>query len=152
MKRIRMLLVDDSSSFLGAVAAWVGQEPRIEVVGTARSASDAIEQSECVRPDLVLMDVSLSEMSGFDVTTRIKSSRDAPIVILMSFHASEAARREAWSAGADGLIVKSDITETLLPLVRRLIAARKGEADGGIARPSGPITSASREKRSREPT
>lgn len=152
VNRIRILLVDDSSAFLCAVAAWLGRDPRIEVVGTARSARDAIEQSELLRPDLVLMDVSLSEMSGFDVTTRIKSGRRAPQVILMSFHASEAARREAWSAGADGLIAKSEITESLLPLVRNLIAARRGETAGRIARPNGPTPTSKHEKRSQTST
>jgi len=141
-----MLLVDDSDAFLCAVAAWLEREPRIEVVGRARSARKAIEQIESLRPDLVLMDVSLSEMSGFDVTTRIKSSRNAPRVILMSFHASEAARREAWSAGADGLIVKSEITESLLPLVRDLTAARTAEAAGRTPRPGGSTATSSREE------
>ena len=136
MNRIRMLLVDNSGAFLCAIAAWLGREPKIEVVGTARSATDAIEQAKLLCPDLVLMDVSLTDASGFDVTTRMRSSRDAPLVILMAFHDSEAARQEASNAGAVALIAKEDVTESLLPLVGDLVAGGSGRVASRIARPN----------------
>jgi len=136
MNRIQMLLVDNSGAFLCAVMELLGREPQIEVVGTARSAGDAIEQAKRLCPDLVLMDVSLAEMSGFEATTRIRSSRDAPLVILMAFHDSEAARREASSAGAVALIAKKELTESLLPLVGNLVAGGSVRVDSRTARPN----------------
>jgi DNA-binding NarL/FixJ family response regulator len=119
MNRIQMLLVDNSGAFLCAVTELLGREPQIEVVGTARSAGDAIEQARRLRPDFVLMDVSLAEVSGFEAT-----------------HDSEAARREASSAGAVALIAKRELTESLLPLVGNLVAGVSVRVDSRTARPN----------------
>ena len=144
MTRTRVLLVDDNDSFLDGVAAWLAGEDGIEVVGTARSGRAAIEQVEKLAPDLVLTDGTMPEMDGFEATRRIKSRPGAPLVVLMTFHASEAARNEAWAAGADGFLAKADVTGSLLQLVRDLVDGRTG----GDSDPRGASAAAQPTKRS----
>lgn len=119
-----MLLVGGNDSFLDGVVDWVGRDAQFEVVGKAHSGSQALERVEALSVDLVVMDVTLTDMSGFEVARRIKTRADAPLVVLLSFHDSHAARLEAWAAGADGFVAKSEITECLTPLVGDLLRQR----------------------------
>lgn len=130
--RIRVLLVDDSEVFLDRLERWLSEDPEFRIVGRARSGRAALEQVQTSRPDLVLMDVSMSDIHGFAVTGRIKSRPEAPLVVLMSFHDSQAARLEAWAAGADGFLPKSDVVSVLIPTVRSLVGAREQERDAAV--------------------
>jgi DNA-binding NarL/FixJ family response regulator len=122
-----MLLVDDNLDFRKGVAAWLGDEPRIEIAGTACSGREALERVEELKPDLVLMDVSMPEIDGFEATRRIKSGAEAPRIVLMTFYHSETAKQEAWAAGADGFLSKASLTGELLGLVRNLLSRRLDE-------------------------
>jgi two-component system response regulator (stage 0 sporulation protein A) len=120
-----VLLVDDNDDFLDGVVDWVAHDAQIEIVGRAHSGSEALGRIEELRPDMVLMDVMLPDMSGFEVARRIKSRDSAPLVVLLSFHDNHAARLEAWTAGADGFVAKSETTTRLMPLVGDLLRQRR---------------------------
>jgi CheY-like chemotaxis protein len=94
-------------------------------VGTAHSGSEAVAKVDELSPDLVLMDVTMPGMNGFEATRAIKAKPDAPIVVLLAFHDSETARHEAWAAGADDLMAKANVTEGLRALVRDLVSGRR---------------------------
>lgn len=110
--------------FLNAVANWVADDARIEVVGSAHSGSEALERVESLRAELVLVDVTLPDISGFEVVRRLKARPDGPLVVMLSFHDSRVEQLEAWAAGADGFVAKSEITECLTPLVGDLLRQR----------------------------
>jgi DNA-binding NarL/FixJ family response regulator len=131
--RIRVLLVDSNDDFLDGLTAWLAREADVEVVGTARTGEEAIQLADRLRPDLLLMDVSMSGMSGFEAAREIKSSPGAPTVVLTTFYQGEAVRHEAWVAGADGLIPKADVTSRVRSLVRDLVAGRIGTEAGDAA-------------------
>ncbi len=116
-----MLLVDDNDDFLDGLTAWIAGDPRLRLAGKAHSGHAALEQVERLRPDLVLIGASMPDLNGFETTRRIKSRPDAPQVVLMTFHESNAARLEAWAAGADALVSKPEIAEKLLSVVQELI-------------------------------
>jgi len=119
-----MLLVAGNDAFLDGVVNWVTRDAQFEVVGRTHAGSHALEQIEALGAELVLVDVTLPDMSGFEVARRIKSRAGAPLVILLSFHDNQAARLEAAAAGADGFVAKSDMTECLTPLVGDLLRRR----------------------------
>ena len=121
MKRVRTLLVAVNETFLNAVATVVADDARIEVVGRAHSGSAALEKVESLRPELVLVDVTLPDISGFEVVRRLKARPDAPLAIMLSFYDSRAEQLEAWSAGADGFVATSETADCLLPLVGDLL-------------------------------
>lgn len=121
-----MLLVDENDDFLDGLASWLAATPGIEVIGKAHSGLEALERVERLTPDLVLMDVALPDLSGFEVTRRIKELRRAPAVLLMTFHGSRAAGVAAVAAGADGCVSKADVTDRLLPAVEELLWPARG--------------------------
>ena len=121
MDEVRVLLVDDNDDFLAGAASWLATDPELELVGTARSGLEALDEVERLKPDLVLMDVTMPDVSGFDATRRIKAAEDSPRVILLTLHHSEVAREEATAAGADGYVAKNEVTEQLLPTIRELL-------------------------------
>jgi DNA-binding NarL/FixJ family response regulator len=125
VSQIRVVLVDDSDDFLEVVSEWLTADPDIRIVGTAHSGCEAVTRVEELTPDVVLMDVTMPGMNGFEATRHIKSRAGAPLVILLAFHDSETARHEAWAAGADDLMAKADVTEGLLKLVRDLVSGRR---------------------------
>ena len=125
MSRIRVLLVDDNDDFLDGLTAWLSGDPRLQLAGKAHSGRGAIKQVERLHPDLVLMDAAIPDMNGFEATRRIKTAPGSPQVVLLTFHESNAARLEAWAAGADGFVSKSEIAEKLMPVVRDLIRQRR---------------------------
>ena len=108
MKPIRVLVVDDNADFLKGAATWLSVEPRIEVVATASSGDEAIALVERRDPELVLMDVAMPGMNGFETTRRIKAREGSPHVLLLTFHESETARINAKQAMKD----KGEITIT----------------------------------------
>jgi len=137
MKPIRVLVVDDSADFLKGASLWLSGESRIEVVATGGSGSEALELIETHRPELVLMDVAMPGMSGFEATRRIKSVEGSPHVLLLTFHESETARQEAWAAGADGLVAKADFAKQVSHYVDTLRPASASPANPDAAKKPG---------------
>jgi len=124
MSRARTLLVAVNDDFLDSVVAWVADDARIEIVGRAHTGSEGVASVESLRADLILVDVTLPDISGFEVARRVKARPGAPVVVMLSFHDSRAARLEAWAAGADGFVPQSETAVRLLPLVGDLLRQR----------------------------
>ena len=105
-------------------------------MGRARSGAQALERVESLRAEVVLVDVTLPDTSGFEVARQIKSRPEAPLVVMSSFHDSRAVRLAARAAGADGFVPQSETAEGLLPLVGELLRQREvgfREVDPGIS-------------------
>lgn len=130
MNRIKVLLVEDNDVFLNVATEWIESHPRLELAGTARDGNEALERIERLAPDLVLMDVAMPGMNGFEATRRIKAAPGAPLVVLTTFLDGRAARNEAWAAGADELIPKNHLTDGLTAFL-------EGLPDDGSPRPAG---------------
>jgi len=125
-----VLLVDENDDFLDGLASLMAKLPGMEVVGRAHLGNEAVERARSLSSDdLVLMDVSLRDMSGFQAVDLIKARPRAPKVLLMTFHESRAAATAAFASGADGCLSKSSMAERLLQVIERL-AGPTGEEDG----------------------
>ena len=124
MSRARTLLVGGNDDFLDGIVDWIAGDAGFQVVGRAHSGAHALDQLEMLQVDLVLMDVSLPDMSGFQVTRRMKERADAPLVVLLSFYDTQAIRLEAWAAGADCFVPQPETTTRLKPLVGDLLHGR----------------------------
>ncbi len=121
---LRILLVDDSPTFLCAVTRALALDPRIDIVGKATSGHEALDLVPLVQPDLVLMDVALPGMNGFEVTRRIKAQPNPPQVIVLTSHDLAHYRTAAEAAGADSFVSKADFGTQLLPLIDNVLAER----------------------------
>lgn len=117
---MRAIVVDDYPPFLTALTSLLGGKNGIEVVGQAHNGEDALKLAAEVKPDLVLVDFTMPGMNGIEVARKLKSAPGAPKVIVMSFHAEPEYRDMALQAGADAFLVKTEIHQELLPLLRRI--------------------------------
>jgi len=122
---IRVLLAEDQSMVLGALAALLGLEPDIEVVGRARDGREALDLALATRPDVVLTDIEMPQMTGLELAAELRRlGSPARIVILTTFARSGYLRR-ALDAGAAGYLLKDSPSERLADAVRRVHAGLK---------------------------
>jgi two-component system response regulator NreC len=120
---VRILLVDDKAMLLERLTGWLEVHPQLKVVGSAHSGPEALNQVAALNPDLVLMDVSMPDMNGFEVTRRIKSRPEAPRVILMSLQDINLLR-SALASGADDYIPKANLYTELLSAIKAMFRER----------------------------
>ena len=120
MNKITVLLVDDHEGFINAALRHLRKLPWIEVVGQAGNGLEAIERSEALRPDVVLMDLAMPEMGGLQATRLIKT-QDAPPFIVIASHFDDAEHREhAMRAGADDFVSKLSYIQEVMPILEGL--------------------------------
>jgi DNA-binding NarL/FixJ family response regulator len=91
-----------------------------EVCGEATTGRDAVEQSRRLRPDVVVMDLSLPELNGLDATRQILKDAPDTEVLVLTMHHSEELARDVLQAGARGYVLKSDADENLITAVDSL--------------------------------
>jgi DNA-binding NarL/FixJ family response regulator len=108
---LRCLIVDDSPRF-GEEARALLEREGISVVGVARSGNEALRLVEALRPDLVLLDISLGKESGFDVARRLVdgSNADPPAVIFVSTHHEQEFSDRIAASPAAGFLAKTDLS------------------------------------------
>ncbi len=119
--RARLVLVDQNDLLIEMISACVDRALGIEIAGTAKRGDEAIAVVERLRPDVVLLNLTLPDMSGLTALRRMKLLPEPPIVIVMTFHCSNAARAAIRDLGADDCIIKSEVAPALSPSVERLL-------------------------------
>jgi DNA-binding NarL/FixJ family response regulator len=113
---VRILIVDDFEHWRNAVRSILAGDSRIEVVGECSDGACAVQKTEELQPDLVLLDIQLPEINGFIAAQRIAKVAPNTKVLFLSTHGSLDMLREALSIGA-GLVVKTDAARDLLPVI-----------------------------------
>ena len=117
---LRILIVDDHAVVRRGVRSLLESHEGWEVCGEAINGRDAVEQSRQLRPDVVVMDISLPELNGLDATRQILKDGPGIEVLVLTMHHSEELARDVLRAGARGYIMKSDADENLITAVERL--------------------------------
>jgi len=103
---MRVLVVDDHQAFRHALTSALSMVDDIEVAGQAGGGFAACQEAEQLDPDVIIMDLSMPDLSGIDAMKRIHERRpDLPVVILTA-HADDGTEREAREAGASGFVAK----------------------------------------------
>lgn len=120
--KLRCLIVDDSSSFLEAAQALLEREG-LSVAGVASSGAEALSRAAELRPDVVLVDISLGKESGFEVASRlVENSEDGgSTVILISTHAEADFADLIATSPAIGFLPKSELSADA---IRRMVNGR----------------------------
>ena len=108
---LRCLIVDDSPRF-GEEARSLLEHEGVSVVGVARSGNEAVRIAEALRPNLVLLDISLDNESGFDVARCLvdSSTPDPPAIIFVSTHDEREFRSRLAASPAIGFIAKTELS------------------------------------------
>lgn len=113
-KLIKVLLCDDNDHFRQLLLQFIKTLAGVEVVGEASDGVDVIEKTESLDPDLILMDLSMPNQSGFDAAKTIKERWPKKFVIMLTLYDDNIYRELADEFQADGFIAKSSI-KALLP-------------------------------------
>ncbi len=82
--RVRVLIVDDDADFANAMLAALAEDGKVEVIGIARDGIDALEISKRLRPDVVLLDLQMPRMDGYEVMRRLKRRKRRPAVVVLT--------------------------------------------------------------------
>jgi len=122
--KIRLLLVDDHQVVRSGLRMLLGGESDVEIVGEAGTAKEALEAVPKLKPNIVLMDIGLPDMSGIEATSEIKRLYPEVAVVALTIHEDEEYFFKMLEAGANGYVPKRAAPEELLTAVR---AAAKGE-------------------------
>ena len=117
----RVLLADDHDVIRQGFRLVLDTQPDIEVVGEAADGRQAIEQARRLRPDLVLMDVTMPVMGGLEATRRLKAEMPGVCVLVCTSHEDPGYLLEAVGAGAAGYVLKGAPVSRLLGAIRRAL-------------------------------
>ncbi len=120
---VQVLIADDHRLFAEALQAILAADERVEVVGTASDGGEAVELALRLRPDVVLMDVSMPVLDGFEATREIRAGGDDVRVLMLTGSNSRADVQRSREAGAAGYVTKdriaSELVEAIVEVARR---------------------------------
>lgn len=120
MSRLRVLVVDDHEVVRLGLRTLLSQQPDIEVVGEAATATEAVSQVSSLAPDVVLLDVRLPGRSGIEACWEIKACHPKTRILMLTSYAEDEALFDAIAAGADGYVLKQIGSQELVEALRRV--------------------------------
>jgi len=120
-KKCRVLLIDDHPIVRQGLALLIDREGDLSVCGEADGAHSAFHAIETLRPDLVVLDISLSGPDGLDVLKEIRMKTASLPVLILSMHDESIYAERAMRAGANGYIMKQEATDKVLVAIRRIL-------------------------------
>jgi two-component system nitrate/nitrite response regulator NarL len=119
-RKIRVVVGDDSRSALRSVCAYLEFEGQFEIVGTASDGLNVLHQVERFRPDLVLTDLSMPQMTGLEAAAELRKSFPELRILIFTASNGFSLRADCLRCGADGFVEKSQMPEGLMKEIRRL--------------------------------
>ena len=122
---IRIYLVDDHAMTRAGLSSLLQTIPDLEVVGDHGDARQAVEEVARLRPDLVLLDITMPGLSGIDAIPMIRSVRARTRIVMLTHHEGESFVEQALREGADGYLSKDSEPEELALAIR---AVMKGQS------------------------
>ena len=120
-KKCRVLLVDDHPVVRQGLALLIDREPDLGVCGEAEGAHTAFHAIITLKPDIVVLDISLSGPDGLDILKEIRTKTASLPVLILSMHDESIYAGRAMRAGANGYIMKQEATEKVLVAIRRIL-------------------------------
>jgi DNA-binding NarL/FixJ family response regulator len=124
MSPTRVLIADDHPLIRSGLRALLGREPEFEVVGEAADGYQALELVEQLKPDVVMLDVSMPRLNGIDVAQKISEKTPSTRIIIVSIHSDEGYVLRALKAGAKGYLLKASPEGDILNAVRAVAAGQ----------------------------
>ncbi len=109
-----ILIVDDHTLFREGLKAIVSRNPSWDVVGETGRGDHAVQMARALKPDLVLMDISLPDQSGIEVTLQLRKHLPKTVVMMVTMHSKVDYIVNAFKAGATGFVTKDSAPERLL--------------------------------------
>ena len=119
--KIKVLIVDDLPHVRQGIRTVLQLTTEgLEIVGEADNGLEAVQLAEQFRPDVVVMDLEMPVMDGFEATRQIKDRHLARGVVVLTIHGNRHAREQAVSVGVDAFVEKGAAIETLVEAIRKV--------------------------------
>lgn len=115
---VKILIVEDHKLMRVGLRSLFEEFPEISILGEAQSGKDALEMIRTSKPDVVLMDIGLPDMSGIEATKKILSQFEDVKVIMLTSHISEQEILDSLAAGANAYVMKDTNTEVLVMVIK----------------------------------
>lgn len=116
--QIKILLVEDQKLMRIGIKSLFNDYPEMEIIGEAINGKEAIEKSRLIKPDIVLMDIGLPDISGIEATKQILETNDNIKIIMLTSHVSEEELMSSLSSGASAYIIKDINTDFLMNVIK----------------------------------
>lgn len=120
MKTLRILLADDHEIVRQGLRAVLAGRRDWMICGEATTGRQAVELARQLRPDVVIMDLTMPELNGLDATRQIRAALPHAEVLVLTMHASEELVPQVLAAGARGFVLKSDAGRSLVAAIEAL--------------------------------
>lgn len=120
MRSLRILIADDHEMVRRGLKATLTEQPGWEVCGEAGTGRQAVELAAELKPDVVVLDLSMPELNGLEATRQIRKAAPRAEVLILTMHESENLVREVLTAGARGYVLKNDAGRVLVQAVETL--------------------------------
>jgi DNA-binding NarL/FixJ family response regulator len=136
MRQVRILVADDHELVRkGLISVLQRAHPEWEIVGEAESGQQAIRLAEELRPNVLIVDLTMPEPNGLKVTERLTESIRGIKVVVLTVHSAEPLRRQLRRAGAAAFLAKSEVPANLVGAVERIVAGEPFFASESASRP-----------------
>jgi two-component system, NarL family, response regulator len=123
--RIRVLTVDDHPLLREGIAAVLGRQPDMQLVGEATNGREAVQRFREQRPDVTLMDLQMPEMGGIDAIAAIRAEFSGARIVVLTTYRGDVQALSAFRAGACGYLLKSMLRKELVETIRAVHAGRR---------------------------
>lgn len=120
-RRVRVLIADDHPVIRGMVRSTLQQHPKFEVCGEAADGAQAVEEAKKLKPDVVVLNVSMPVLNGFEAAREIRATLPKSAIVILSSHADERFVREAKEIGVRAYVAKTKAGEALVQAVEAAV-------------------------------
>ncbi len=117
-RKIRVLIADDHAIVREGLRAILEAQPDIEVVGEAVDGQAAVEKAKQLKPDIVIMDLTMPRMNGFEATLQIKKQNQEVMVLALTMHENDSYFFQVLNAGASGYFIKGGSSSELISAIK----------------------------------
>jgi DNA-binding NarL/FixJ family response regulator len=120
MKNLRILIADDHDLMRRGVRSLLQSHPGWEICGEAHTGREAVSKAEELKPDVVILDISMPDLNGVEAARRIRTATPSSEILILSVHYSDQLIRDILEAGVRGYLIKSDSDRDLITAVETL--------------------------------
>ncbi len=119
--KIRIFIADDHAVVRAGLRALLKEDPALELVGEASGGVEAVELAGQLKPDVLVLDLSMPDLDGISVTRKVKAALPETRILILTVHEDEALLREAIKAGASGYILKRAAEAELISAIQTIL-------------------------------
>jgi DNA-binding NarL/FixJ family response regulator len=130
MSSVRILVVDDYGPFRRFICSTIEQRAGVQVIGEASDGLEAVQKSEGLQPDLIILDLGLPKLNGLEAARQIRKCTPASKILIVSQESSADIAREAFNMGVLGYVVKSFAGSELLPAAESVLRGEQFVSTG----------------------